>query len=115
MNSSSWDKGYQTMGDYSKKSAASSVLNALKGIPDDLKDIFVPKSSEELIQFEENVLKFAKRSKERDEVMRVQKKYGLPLRPNMSMRRTMTFIRLEELKKRKNNPPESSSPGEGMQ
>ena len=111
MESSSWNKGYQTMGDY-RKSAVSSVLNALKGIPEDLKDIFTPKSSEELIQFEENVFKFAKRSKEREEVIRVQKKYGLPLRPNMPMWRTMTFIRLAELKKKKNNPPSTESSGD---
>lgn len=107
MNTSSWNKGKHIMGDFFKKSSAPSVLNALKDIPDDLKYIFTPVSIEDLVQFEENVLNFAKRIKERDEVMRIQRKYNLRIRPNMSMRRAVIFIKLAELKNRKNNPPSS--------
>ena len=112
MTSPSWDKGYQTMGDLVKKSAAASVLNALKGIPEDLKYIFVPQGPEELLQFETNVLKFVKRAKDREEAMRIQKKYGLSLRPNMSVRYLMIFIRIAELRKRRNNPPSFDKPGD---
>lgn len=97
------------MADMPKKSAAALVVAALKGIPDSIKDLFVPVSSDALKLFEQNVIKFHARAKDRDEVMALQRKYGLPLRPNMSYVRTMILVRLCELKRKRQSPPPSST------
>ena len=97
------------MADNFKKSTAAIVVAALKGIPDSIKDLFVPVSAEELKVFEQNVMNFARRARERDEIMLLQRKYGLPLRPNMPYSRVLLLIRLVELKRKRQNPPSPST------
>jgi len=77
------------------------VIKALEGIPEDLLDLFVPKSEEGLDQFEINIVRWLSRVNEREKVIKFQKYYGLPLHPNQSLREVAIRIKILELKKLK--------------
>lgn len=77
------------------------VLQMLEGIPEDLKSLFVPKTMNELAQFELNIIMWLVRSKEREKVIMFQKHYGLPLKPNQSIREVQIRLKILELKKKK--------------
>ena len=84
------------------KKALRSYPNAqamLAGLPDDLLDIFLPNTAEELARLETNILAFKARSIDRDKVMSLQKLCDFPLRPNSSLREVNTRARIQGLKK----------------
>lgn len=77
------------------------IVKMLEGIPEDLVDLFTPNNEDELDQLEINVAKWLARSQEREKIMRLQKRYGLPLRPNQSLRDLTIRLKILELKKRR--------------
>lgn len=77
------------------------VIRALEGIPEDLLDLFAPKSKEGLDQFEMNIVRWLARVNEREKVIKFQKYYGLPLHPNQSLKEVAIRIKILELKKLK--------------
>jgi len=79
--------------------AALRVVKMLDGIPKDLVDLFTPNTDDELDQLEINVVRWWPRSQEREKVMRLQKRYDLPLKPNQSLRDVTIRIRILDLKK----------------
>lgn len=85
------------------------VIRALEGIPEDLLDLFVPKSKEGLDQFEINIVRWLARANEREKVIKFQKHYGLPLYPNQSLREVAIRIKILELKKLKKYRSDSST------
>ena len=86
------------------------VIKALEGIPEDLLDLFMPKSKEGLDQFEINIVMWLVRLGEREKVIRLQKYYGLPLYPNQSLREVAIRIKILELKKLKKYRSDDSTP-----
>jgi hypothetical protein len=86
------------------KKALRSYPNAqamLSGLPEDLIDIFLPDTVEELVRLETNILAFKARSIDREKVMSLQKLCDFPLRPNSSLREVNTRARIQGLKKDK--------------
>ena len=81
------------------KMAAFHVVKMLKGIPEDLIDLFTPNNNDELTQLEINIVKWLTKVQDRAKVMTLQKRYGLPLRPNQSLRDVRIRLRILELKK----------------
>ena len=75
------------------------VLEFLKSIPEDIRDIFTPKTKDELLELEMNVAKWNSRSSIREKVMYLQKIHDLPLRPNAPMHWVMASIRIKQMKK----------------
>ena len=88
------------------------AIRALEGIPEDLLDLFVPKSKEGLDQFEMNIVRWLSRLNEREKVIKLQKHYGLPLHPNQSLREVAIRIKILELKKLKGHKSDDSMPDE---
>lgn len=78
------------------------VLSVLKGIPQDLLDLFTPKDSKDIVRLEVRAAKLRDREEERNKVMKLQRNSGLKIQPNMSAIRCMVFVRLKTLKDRKN-------------
>lgn len=76
----------------------------LEKVPGDLLEQFLPRTEQQYKQFEDNYYAFKKRSKNRDGMIALQKKCGLPFRPNDTMRHTMILMRIQAMKDRKNNP-----------
>lgn len=81
--------------------AAFHVVKMLEGIPEDLVDLFMPNDEDALAQLEMNIVNWSVKIKARAEVIRLQKRYELPLRPNQSLRDVT--IRLKILKLKKND------------
>lgn len=81
--------------------AAFHVVKMLEGIPEDLKDLFTPTTEEELAQLEINIVKWRARVQERQKVMQLQGRYGLPLRPNQTLRDVAIRLKILELKKKR--------------
>lgn len=79
------------------------VLKMLEGVPDDIKDIFTPQTEDELLELELNTINFKSREKDREKVMQLQKQCGLPLHPNQTLRALMVRIRIQQLRKIKND------------
>lgn len=80
------------------------VYEFLRGIPSSLLDIlgFGPNAtSDEYKEYIQRAIKITQENYQRHEKMRLQKKYGLPLRPNQGMRELRIVIKIIELKKRK--------------
>jgi len=74
------------------------VQKMVKAIPEDLRDLFIPKTEDELIQLEYQLVRLGKKEDIRTQVMRLQRKFGLPLRPNMSLKDVGVRIRIELLR-----------------
>ena len=79
------------------------VVQMLEGIPKDLLDIFTPSNEDELIQLEINIVKWLARLSDRTKVMQLQRRFGLPVMPNQSLRDVTIRINILELKKRRKN------------
>ncbi len=62
------------------------IRNLLAGIPRDLWSIFLPETNEDLSEFETNIVVFRSREPQRDQVMAIQRRYRLKLRPNETLR-----------------------------
>lgn len=88
--------------------AAFHVVKMLEDIPKDLKDLFLPVTEDDLAQLEMNIVKWLARVQERQKVMQLQKHYGLPLRPNQTLRDVTIRLKILELK-RKRKPKDSGS------
>jgi len=72
----------------------------LADIPKELWYIFLPVTEKESEQCGINIYMFDLRKKERDEVMSIQRKYNLPLRPNETMRQTLIKLNIKKLKRK---------------
>jgi len=88
---------------------AYNVVRFLAGLPKDIKNIFTPKNENDLLILEMNLIKFSSREKEREKVINIQRDFGLPLRPNQSLREVLISIRVLTLKKKVNSAWNSST------
>lgn len=69
----------------------------LKGVPEELHYIFIKSTSlADVLEFEKACIRLKKQEEMRQEVMKVQKKHGLPLEPNASYSRVQTRLRLKK-------------------
>ncbi|KKL88914.1 hypothetical protein LCGC14_1919900, partial [marine sediment metagenome] len=89
------------------------AVKMLEGIPKDLVDLFVPDGEDELLQLEINIIRWLARAQEREKTMKLQKHYGLPLRPNQSSRDVTIRLKILELKRKRKFKDEGGkfSPG----
>lgn len=87
------------------------VLKMLEGLPEQIKDLFVSSTEDDLILFEINTVNFKKKEKERDRVIQLQKQYSLPLRPNQTLREVMIRIKIKQLKKNEDDSYKDSLGG----
>ena len=76
------------------------VLKMLKDIPEDVRYLFIPKTEDELFQLEFSLISFGKRQETRMKVIQIQKEFGLPLRPNMSLKEVGVLVRIELLRRK---------------
>lgn len=76
-----------------------SVLRYLQSIPEHLWDLFLPARASELPRFARSIHELRARETEREYILGLQKKYGLPLRPNASMDETMKLVRIARKKR----------------
>ena len=72
-----------------------------KQIPEDLWDIFIPYDETDLLKLSYDIKRLRIKEKERQYVLEIQNHYGLPIRPNATLKETMIRVRLKFLKKRK--------------
>jgi hypothetical protein len=84
-----------------EKMAAFHILKMFEGLPEELITIFVPDDKDALAQLEINIIQWLIKVKERERIMKLQKQYGLPLRPNQSLRDVTIRLKILELKKKK--------------
>lgn len=75
------------------------VKGMLETVPRDCAFLFIPGSIEELRSMEERAMRLKDIENRRNEVMFLQRKYDLPLRPNWSLRETKIRIRIAQRKK----------------
>ena len=85
----------------SERMASFHVIKMFEGIPKDLVDLFVPDGEDALTQLEINVVRWLARVQEREKIIKLQKCYGLSLRPNQSLRDVTIRLKILELIKRK--------------
>lgn len=85
------------------------VVKMLANIPKDLVNLFTPDGEKSLAQFEVNIIKWLDRVSEREKVMRLQKHFDLPLRPNQSLRIATIYSKISELKRRQKFRNDDSS------
>jgi len=76
------------------------VVKFLEKLPRSIRDLFTPKTEDELFELESRIIKFAVRQRERDKVMDLQKEFNLPLRPNQSLKEVLIKIKILSLKKK---------------
>ena len=85
------------------------IKDYLANIPENVWDILLPESVDELAEFSSEVKSCLTQSEERDFIMKVQRDHGLPLRPNASVRETVIAVRIQHLRdkhrRHKNRPP----------
>ncbi len=86
---------------FEKKVAAFYTVKMFEGIPEDLRNLFVPEDVSQLIQLEMNIVKWLARVQEREKVMQIQKFHNLPLRPNQSLRDVTICLNILELRKKR--------------
>jgi len=79
---------------------AYNVVKFLASLPKDIRNIFVPKNEDELLSLELNITRFSSREKEREKVMDLQREFGLPLRPNQSLKDVLIRVRIAAIKKK---------------
>jgi hypothetical protein len=75
------------------------VRAMLKGIPEDLWDIFLPDSPNGLPILEGRILTFRSRESDRKKVIAIQKMCGFPLRPNAPLREMAAKVKILRMKK----------------
>jgi hypothetical protein len=76
------------------------VLKMFDGLPEDIKEIFTPKTEDELIEFEFNVVNFRIREREREKVIQLQKQYNLPFHPNQTLRDVTVRIYIQQFREK---------------
>ncbi len=70
------------------------IKQYLSEIPEDLWSIFLPITVEELHQLSDDIKALRIREKEREYIIELREKYGLPFRPNATIDETIKRIRL---------------------
>ena len=73
----------------------------LKSLPKSLRKQFTPTTPDDLIILETRLAKFSIFEKERDQVMHVQKRFDLPLHPNMSLEKVAVYARIVLMNKKR--------------
>lgn len=79
---------------------AYNVVKFLAWLPKSIKDIFTPKTEDELLTLEMNITRFISREREREKVITLQREFNLPLRPNQSLREVLIRIKILILQKK---------------
>ena len=80
------------------------VLDYALHLPVELRELFIPGTNSEIRMLEQSLAKLKKREEERGQVITLQFKYGLPFRPNMSLRETIIKCKIEEMRKKRGGP-----------
>jgi hypothetical protein len=75
------------------------VRAMLKGVPEDLWDIFLPDSPNGLPLLESRILAFRPREADRKKVIAIQQMCGFPLRPNAPLREMAAKVKILRMKK----------------
>lgn len=73
----------------------------LKEIPEELWQIFIPADSGDFAGFAASIKSLRIREKERDYIVELRRKYGLPFRPNASIDETIKRVRLIRWQRKK--------------
>ncbi|MDF1543599.1 MAG: hypothetical protein P1R58_00695 [bacterium] len=73
----------------------------LSEIPSNCWSLLVPNSVTKFKEFEYTIRECWAEGEIRDSVMSVQNRFGLPLRPNLSIRETLQRLRIRKLKSRR--------------
>lgn len=79
--------------------SAPHVTNMLSSIPEDLHEMFMPDTTEELDELEMRLATFGKVQEDRGRVRILQSQFELSLRPNMSLEDTIVRVRVKILGK----------------
>lgn len=97
------------------------IKQYLANIPENVWDILLPESVDDLADFSSDIRSCLAQGEERDFIMKVQLDHGLPLRPNASVRKTVIAVRIEHLRKKRRrlksqrphdeNPPSAGDNG----
>lgn len=74
------------------------VRKMLNDIPEDLRDLFIPTTSSDLICMEARLVRFSQWEEERNKIRELQRRFGLPFRPNMTLREIAIRVRIERLR-----------------
>ena len=74
------------------------VKAMMEGIPEQLWDIFLPETTDELAQMETNAAAFKQRAVEREQVIAMQQLCGMPLRPNAELREVRIKAKIQGLR-----------------
>ena len=100
------------------------IKQYLANIPENVWDILLPESVDDLAEFSSDIRSCLAQGEERDFIMKVQIDHELPLRPNASVRDTVIAVRIEHLRKKRrrlkirpphdDNPPATGDNGEEM-
>jgi len=77
------------------------IERMFEGLPSDLWYIFMPTTEDGYYQLDTALIKLKAKQVERNQIMRIQKQFNLPFKPNMSMRETIIRVRILMLKKSK--------------
>lgn len=75
------------------------IKGMLEAVPRECQFLFVPESIEDLQLMETRAARLKDQENRRNEVMYLQRKNDLPLRPNTSLRELKTTIRIMQKKK----------------
>ena len=81
--------------------SAQFVRKFLSELPKDLRKMFTPRTPEEIEELEMRLMKFPKFEDSRQRIINLQRQYGLPIRPNMTLSQTLVRIRIEQLRYKK--------------
>ena len=84
---------------YSALKSYHNVRAMLKGIPEELWDIFLPDSPDDLASLEGRILTFRMRESDRRKVIAIQKMCNFPLRPNAPLREMAARVKILRMKK----------------
>ena len=79
------------------------IRQYLSEIPEDLWSIFLPTSIEELQKLSADIKALRIREKEREYIIELRQKYGLPYRPNATIDETIKRIRLIRWRQKMNS------------
>ena len=83
----------------------------LSTIPQDLWEVLLPSDSKDFAAFSSAIKSLRIKEKERDYIIELRAKYGLPFRPNASIDETIKRVRLIRWKRKMQAGGEASEPG----
>jgi hypothetical protein len=83
----------------SDRSRDDMIKRYARNIPTELRTMLLPKTAQERFKFVRRISALHMREEERNYVIELQHRFGLPLRPNESVKRTMIRARLKVLHK----------------